>query len=148
MTADPPVPTHDPSSPPTFEQSLDQLEQIVHQLEEGQRPLTEALGLYETGIQRLKQCYELLQHAEQRIEQLAGVDADGNPVTKPFAHANSAAANSAAADSAAADSAAVKSALRADAPPAGRDTSRPTSGPSSPPRTTARNDIDEEGRLF
>ena len=32
----------------------------------------------------LKQCYELLERAERRIELLCGVDADGNPITEPF----------------------------------------------------------------
>jgi exodeoxyribonuclease VII small subunit len=70
--------------PPTFEQALDQLEKLVHQLEEGEIGLAEALDHYETGIGLLKQCYGLLQRAERRIELLSGVDAAGNPVTEPF----------------------------------------------------------------
>ncbi|HWB10320.1 MAG TPA: exodeoxyribonuclease VII small subunit [Pirellulales bacterium] len=75
------------SSPctPTFEQALEQLEHIVHQLEEGEIGLAEALDHYETGIGLLKQCYGLLQRAERRIELLSGVDAAGNPITEPFA---------------------------------------------------------------
>jgi exodeoxyribonuclease VII small subunit len=71
--------------PPTFEQALEQLEQIVHQLEEGDIGLAEALDNYETGIGLLKQCYGLLQRAERRIELLSGVNAAGNPITEPFA---------------------------------------------------------------
>jgi exodeoxyribonuclease VII small subunit len=71
--------------PPTFEQALEQLERIVHQLEEGDIGLAEALDHYETGIGLLKQCYGLLQRAERRIELLSGVDAAGNPITEPFA---------------------------------------------------------------
>lgn len=71
--------------PPTFEQALDQLEEIVHQLEEGEIGLAEALGHYEKGIGLLKQCFGLLERAERRIEVLSGVDAAGNPVTVPFA---------------------------------------------------------------
>lgn len=71
--------------PPTFEQSLEQLEHIVHQLEEGEIGLAEALDHYEKGIGLLKQCYGLLERAERRIELLSGVDAAGNPITEPFA---------------------------------------------------------------
>lgn len=70
---------------PTFEQALEHLEEIVHQLEEGEIGLAEALGHYEKGIGLLKQCYGLLERAERRIELLSGVDAAGNPITEPFA---------------------------------------------------------------
>jgi exodeoxyribonuclease VII small subunit len=75
---------HEPPCPPSFEQALVQLEQIVHQLEDGEVGLAEALSHYEQGVKLLKQCYGLLQRAERRIELLSGVDADGNPVTGPF----------------------------------------------------------------
>jgi exodeoxyribonuclease VII small subunit len=71
--------------PPTFEQALERLEQIVHQLEEGDIGLAESLNHYEMGIGLLKQCYGLLERAERRIELLSGVDAAGNPITEPFA---------------------------------------------------------------
>ena len=84
MTKKPP---DDPSSEkPTFEQSLGRLEAIVHQLEEGELGLTEALERYEEGVKLLRQSYELLQRAEQKIELLSGVDAEGNPITRPFDH--------------------------------------------------------------
>ncbi|HQU44917.1 MAG TPA: exodeoxyribonuclease VII small subunit, partial [Pirellulales bacterium] len=70
--------------PPSFEQALEQLEHIVHQLEEGEIGLAEALDHYEKGIGLLKQCYGLLERAERRIELLSGVDAAGNPITQPF----------------------------------------------------------------
>jgi exodeoxyribonuclease VII small subunit len=80
-------PTGDKNSPcaPSFEQALAQLETIVHQLEEGEIGLAEALAHYETGIGLLKQCYGLLERAERRIELLSGVDAAGNPITEPLA---------------------------------------------------------------
>jgi exodeoxyribonuclease VII small subunit len=81
--------TNDPSAEPpdqqpTFEQALAQLEEIVHELEEGQIGLNEALARYEQGVKLLRQCYELLQRAERKIELLSGLDAEGNPVTEPF----------------------------------------------------------------
>ena len=75
---------HEPPCPPSFEQALVQLEQIVHRLEDGEVGLAEALSHYEQGVKLLKQCYGLLERAERRIELLSGVDADGNPVTAPF----------------------------------------------------------------
>lgn len=71
--------------PPSFEQALEQLEHLVHQLEEGDIGLAEALDHYEKGIGLLKQCYGLLERAERRIELLSGIDAAGNPITEPFA---------------------------------------------------------------
>ena len=35
-------------------------------------------------MKHLKSCHGLLELAERKIELLSGVDADGNPVTKPF----------------------------------------------------------------
>ena len=68
----------------TFEQSLAELESIVHQLEDGQIGLAEALARYEQGVRHLKHCYQLLQRAERKIELLIGVTDEGTPVTQPF----------------------------------------------------------------
>jgi exodeoxyribonuclease VII small subunit len=70
---------------PCFEDSLAELEAIVHLLEEGELGLAEALGRYEQGVKHLKHCYTLLQDAERKIELLAGVKDDGTPLTQPFA---------------------------------------------------------------
>ena len=63
---------------------MSELEQIVRQLEEGQLGLADSLARYEQGVKRLKECYQLLERAERRIELLERVDADGEPVTRPF----------------------------------------------------------------
>jgi exodeoxyribonuclease VII small subunit len=68
----------------SFEQSLDELEKIVAELESGKLGLSEALARYEQGVKHLKACQQLLERAERKIELLSGVDADGNPVTEPF----------------------------------------------------------------
>jgi exodeoxyribonuclease VII small subunit len=75
-----------PNQNRTFEQSLAELDRIVHDLEDGQIGLEDALTRYEAGVGLLKYCYAQLQRAEQRILLLAGVDAEGQPVTKPFEH--------------------------------------------------------------
>jgi exodeoxyribonuclease VII small subunit len=67
-----------------FEQSLSEVEQIVARLEGGQLGLTESLQQYEQGIRQLKICHELLDAAEQRVNVLAGFDAEGNPVLEPL----------------------------------------------------------------
>jgi exodeoxyribonuclease VII small subunit len=69
---------------PTFEDALASLETIVHDLEEGQIGLAEALARYEQGVKLLKQCFNLLEGAERKIELLSGFDSTGNPVTAPF----------------------------------------------------------------
>lgn len=75
---------------PTFEQSLTELEQIIHDLEDGQTGLEDALDRYEKGIGLLKRCYEQLRKAEQRILLLSGEDAEGQPVLQPFEHSSTA----------------------------------------------------------
>jgi exodeoxyribonuclease VII small subunit len=68
----------------TFEDSLGELEQIVGQLEAGKLGLSEALAAYERGVQRLKGCYEILRHAERRIELVQSIDAAGRAKTTPL----------------------------------------------------------------
>ena len=71
-------------SEPTFEHSLAELEAIVHDLEDGQLGLAEALARYEQGVKHLKHCYALLTQAEQKIELLTGVADDGTPIAQSF----------------------------------------------------------------
>jgi|GEM_PF-1107678 len=70
--------------PPRFEESLAELEKIARDLEDGELGLEDALLRYEMGVKLLRQCHDLLGKAERRIELLAGVDADGNPVLRSF----------------------------------------------------------------
>jgi exodeoxyribonuclease VII small subunit len=71
----------------TFEQALAELEQIVHQLEDGETSLEESLARYEAGIHLVKRCLQQLAQAEQRIQLLAGQDEEGKPVLEVFEHA-------------------------------------------------------------
>jgi exodeoxyribonuclease VII small subunit len=73
-----------PDAPLSFEQALAKLEAIVAALEEGDAALTESLAHYEQGVNLLRQCHEMLQRAERKIELLTGADAAGNPLTQPF----------------------------------------------------------------
>jgi exodeoxyribonuclease VII small subunit len=81
---------NDAAETATFEQALERMEAIVRDLEEGRIGLAEAMQKYEQGVKLLRQCYGVLEAAEQRIELLTGVDADGRAVTKPFEHTDSA----------------------------------------------------------
>jgi len=71
-----------------FEDSLAALENVVHDLEDGNLGLTEALDRYETGVKHLKRCHQLLEAAERRIELLTGVNEEGTPSSEPFAESN------------------------------------------------------------
>jgi len=70
---------------PSFEQSLNELEQLVRDLEDGQLGLEEALACYERGVALLQSCHQKLQQVEQRIALLTRVE-DGQPVLQPFRH--------------------------------------------------------------
>ncbi|MBC7852972.1 MAG: exodeoxyribonuclease VII small subunit [Pirellulaceae bacterium] len=74
-----------PSDTSSFEAALASLEAIVHDLEDGDLGLAEALSRYEQGIKHLRHCYDLLEQAERKIELLTGIDAEGRAKTVPFA---------------------------------------------------------------
>lgn len=63
--------------PADFESSLERLEQIVLQLEQGDMGLSDSLVQYEEGISCLRQCQQALSEAEIKIEQLFRIDEDG-----------------------------------------------------------------------
>jgi exodeoxyribonuclease VII small subunit len=67
----------------SFEASLEALEEIVHQLENGDLPLEKSLELFEDGIRLSRQCQERLNQAERRIEVLLR-DNQGRPVVSEF----------------------------------------------------------------
>jgi exodeoxyribonuclease VII small subunit len=66
-----------------FEGALAELEEIVHALEDGEIGLSESLARYEKGVTLLRQCYNMLDGAQRRIEMLTAVDAEGRPVVTP-----------------------------------------------------------------
>ncbi len=69
---------------PTFEEALDQLQEIVAELEEGSGGLEQSLVRFEQGIGLLRTCYRTLEQAEKKIELLTAVDEQGNLITEPF----------------------------------------------------------------
>ncbi len=56
-----------------FEETMTELEAIVKQLESGNLSLDEALRLYEQGIKLSNHGNQLLEGAEQRLEELKKV---------------------------------------------------------------------------
>jgi exodeoxyribonuclease VII small subunit len=62
--------------PLSFEQILEKLEAVVEALEQGERPLEEALSTFELGVGLARQGARRLDEAERRIELLLS-EADG-----------------------------------------------------------------------
>ncbi|MFY0404548.1 exodeoxyribonuclease VII small subunit [Pantoea dispersa] len=63
-------------APLSFENALQQLEQIVSRLESGELPLEEALNEFERGVQLARSGQQTLQAAEQRVQILLSDDKD------------------------------------------------------------------------
>lgn len=59
-----------------FEQSMQTLETIVKQLETGDLPLEEALGIYEKGVKLAAQCQQALTQAEQKVAILSNIGSE------------------------------------------------------------------------
>lgn len=72
-------PVRPPAEMP-YEQAFQELEAAVRQLESGERPLEEALALFERGQLLAARCSELLEAAELKLKTLvrdgAGIDVD------------------------------------------------------------------------
>ena len=58
----------------SYEQALGELERIVAALESEERPLEEALALYERGQVLARYCASMLDNAELKVQQLSGED--------------------------------------------------------------------------
>lgn len=58
------------STPPDFEQALQELERLVLTLEQGELSLEHSLTTFERGVQLSRLCQQQLQQAEQRVQTL------------------------------------------------------------------------------
>ncbi|GAB2692904.1 exodeoxyribonuclease VII small subunit [Paenibacillus thermoaerophilus] len=67
----------------SFEEAMDQLEQIVNRLESGDVPLEAAIELFQEGMRLSRLCGDKLEQVERKIEQLMETP-DGTVVRKPF----------------------------------------------------------------
>uniref|UniRef100_E6QML4 Exonuclease VII small subunit n=1 Tax=mine drainage metagenome TaxID=410659 RepID=E6QML4_9ZZZZ len=68
---------------PKFEDSLRKLEEIVHQLEQGDLALEDSLNLFEEGIRLSAACKHSLDTAEGKVQQLIQ-QRDGEATVAPF----------------------------------------------------------------
>ena len=68
---------------PSFEESMQRLEQIVRLLEKGDAPLEDSMKLFEEGIDLALSCKDQLEKAEAKVVRLAK-GADGEPVESEF----------------------------------------------------------------
>ena len=71
------------SKPKTFESSLEELECIVRELEQGELTLEKSLELFEQGVKLSRECQERLNQAERRIEMLTR-DNQGRAIVTAF----------------------------------------------------------------
>ncbi len=65
-----------------FEQSLEELEQLVEGMEKDNITLEESLTSFERGIQLTRTCQKALKEAEQKVQIL--LDTNGKQSKKPF----------------------------------------------------------------
>ena len=63
-----------------FEQALENLEELVTAMEEGELSLEESLQAFEKGIKLTRECQSALKKAEQKVQVIINVDGD----TKEF----------------------------------------------------------------
>lgn len=74
--------TTEPLLPVNLERSLEELERLVDQLEQGELTLEESLQRFARGIELTRTCQATLKLAEQRVEQL--LTQNGQAVVVPF----------------------------------------------------------------
>ncbi len=74
-----PSPTQKKSRDKRFEEHLETLEQIVHDLESGELPLEDSLERYQLGVESLRQCHRILREVEHRVEVLVADPNDEDP---------------------------------------------------------------------
>jgi exodeoxyribonuclease VII small subunit len=77
------TPAEDDISTLTYEVALAELDTLITKLEGGSIPLEEAIGAYERGAVLARHCAELLEHTEQRVNQLV-VSMGGGMTERPL----------------------------------------------------------------
>ncbi|NLT94553.1 MAG: exodeoxyribonuclease VII small subunit [Clostridia bacterium] len=58
--------------PLNYEESVNKLEEIIRQLEEGELPLEQSIQLFTEGMDLVKTCNQYLEQAEEKIKILVG----------------------------------------------------------------------------
>jgi exodeoxyribonuclease VII small subunit len=67
---------------PKFEECIQRLEKIVHELEQGEVPLEKSLALFQEGIELSASCRKELDEAEGKVEVL--LRQNGKIQAEPF----------------------------------------------------------------
>lgn len=67
---------------PKFEESIQKLEKIVRQLENGELSLEDSLKAFEEGIKLTRNCEKVLKQAKGKVEKLVQSDSAQQPT--PF----------------------------------------------------------------
>ena len=67
----------------TFEKSIEELEEIVRRLENGDATLDESLTLFEQGVKLAKSCQKMLDEAEIKVSVLTS-NPDGSVGEREF----------------------------------------------------------------
>ena len=65
-----------------FETSLNELETLVNQIEQGDLSLEDALGAFEQGVKLTRECQSILDQAEQKVQVL--IEKNGELQAQPF----------------------------------------------------------------
>ncbi|HEY0179635.1 MAG TPA: exodeoxyribonuclease VII small subunit [Dokdonella sp.] len=77
-----PNPAAEPAQIADFEKSLDELEQLVVRMEQGDLSLDDSLQSFERGIALYRSCQNALERAELRVSQL--LDPAAPAMARPF----------------------------------------------------------------
>lgn len=67
----------------SFEESLNELEEIVDKLESGEATLDESIKLFENGMKLTKSCHKMLENAQKKVSVLTA-DENGEMQEVPF----------------------------------------------------------------
>ena len=67
---------------PSFEASIERVEEILKEMEAGQIGLDQMMAHYEEGMKTVKACTDKLNEVEKKIEQLS--EKNGEIETEPF----------------------------------------------------------------
>ncbi len=65
----------------SFEEAMQELEEIVGKLEEGDVPLEKSIRLFQEGMKLSKLCHDKLQHVEKQMDELLKENGETEPFT-------------------------------------------------------------------
>lgn len=68
----------------SFEKKIQNLENIVQKMEEGEMSLDYSLKAFEEGVKLSRECHEQLNLAEKKVQKLISIDGKGEPVTENY----------------------------------------------------------------